>query len=195
MAAEAKKSSTSADSPRPKLRGAQKFQRIAINCFIAFHLLAITCWAIPLNGPLISAFRDGLRPYIVPSGLFQSWDMFSPNPKGINSYMEAIVIYQDGSTQLWTFPRMEFLSYRERYVKERYRKYEENLQNGDNSELWPDAARRIARLNSSSAHIPKTVMLVVRWSDILPRGDNSYDRGPWQVNVFYSYTVQPEDLQ
>jgi hypothetical protein len=39
------------------------------------------------------------------------------------------------------------------------------------------------------------VLLVVRWSDIIPRSDDTYDRGPWDVNVFYTYTVKPEDLQ
>ena len=90
---------------------------------------------------------------------------------------------------------MENLSLTQRYIKERYRKYEDNLQNNDNSELWPDAARRVARLNSDAANPAQSVLLVVRWSDIIPRTDGSYDRGPWDVNVFYSYPVKPEDLK
>ncbi len=174
----------------------QNVKRIAINVFLVFHLVAITCWSMPFAGPLVRVVRDSVRPYIVASGLFQSWDMFSPDPKGINSYLEAVVIYQDGSTQLWSFPRMELLDMPERYQKERYRKYEENLENNVNAPLWPDAARYIARLTSSAGHPAKTVMLVVRWSDILPpTADNPNGRGPWQVNVFYTYAVKPEDLK
>ena len=171
-------------------------KRVAINVFLIFHMLAITCWSIPFAGPLVRAGRNILRPYIVSSGLFQSWDMFSPDPKAVNSYIEAVIIYKDGTSKLWTFPRMELLDVPERYVKERYRKYEESLQNNENELLWPDAARYVARLNSDPSHPAEAVWLVVRWTDIIPPADsNGYGRGPWQVNVFYRYTVQPEDLK
>src|ERR1700753_1394277 len=141
----------------------QKLKHIAINAFLLFHILAISCWALPLNNPLITSFRTFVRPYFIWSGLFQSWDMFSPDPKRVNSYLEAIVIYKDGSSTLWSFPRMELLSANQRYVRERYRKFEENLQNDQYSGLWPDAARYIARLNNQKTSPPKTIMLVVRW--------------------------------
>jgi hypothetical protein len=121
--------------------------------------------------------------------------MFSPDPKRVNSYLEAIVIYKDGSSTLWSFPRMELLSANERYAQERYRKFEENLQNDQYSGLWPDAARYIARQNNQKASQPKTIMLVVRWSEIIPRTDDKYDRGPWNSNIFFTYDVQPEDLK
>ena len=169
--------------------------RIAINAFLIFNLVAITCWAVPVHTPLTLAARGLVRPYLLWSGLFQSWDMFSPNPKSKNLYLEAIVIYQDGSTEMWTFPRMELLSYTERYVKERYRKYEETLASEQYAVLRPDAARNIARQHRRSANPPQKIMLVARYSDIIPRENGDYDRGPWEVNVFYSYDVQPEDLQ
>src|ERR1700739_2791762 len=146
----------------------QKLKRIAINAFFLFHILAISCWALPLNNPLISSFRQLVRPYFIWSGLFQSWDMFSPDPKRVNSYLEAVVIYKDGSSTFWSFPRMELLSANERYSKERYRKFEENLQNDQYSGLRPDAARYIARLNNHKSSPPQTIMLVVRWSEIIP---------------------------
>src|ERR1700739_325298 len=62
----------------------QKLKRIAINAFFLFHILAISCWALPLNNPLISSFRQLVRPYFIWSGLFQSWDMFSPDPKRVS---------------------------------------------------------------------------------------------------------------
>jgi hypothetical protein len=116
-----------------------KWKYVAVNLFLLFHILAISCWALPLNNPMISSFRNLVRPYFIWSGLFQSWDMFSPDPKRVNSYLEAIVIYEDGTSTLWSFPRMELLSGNERYVKERYRKFEENLQNDQYSGLWPHA--------------------------------------------------------
>jgi hypothetical protein len=169
--------------------------RVAINVFLIFQLVAISAWCIPTTSALILRFRERIRPYMVWSGIFQSWDMFSPKPESANAYIEAVVIYKDGSSQLWPFPRMDLLSLTGRSFKERYRKYEENLQNRDNAVLWPDAARHIARLNSDHSNPAQRVLLVLRWSDItLPTGDSS-DHGPWNADVFYSYNVQPEDLQ
>jgi hypothetical protein len=177
-------------------RWPQILQRAAINFFLIFHIVAISCWCIPTTSPLILGFKERIRPYMVWSGVFQSWDMFSPKPASANAYLEAIVIYKDGSSQLWPFPRMEMLSFTNRYFKERYRKFEENLQNRDDAVLWPDAARYIARLNTDRSNPAQKVMLVLRWSDIIPPTDStSSDHGPWNVDVFYNYNVEPGDLQ
>jgi len=194
MASETPRSGTARNRPMQIARP-HNLSYIAINVFLVFHILAISCWALPMNSPLILQCRNLVRPYFLWAGLFQSWDMFSPAPKAANGYLEAIIIYKDGSTQLWTFPRMEQLSLTERYFQERYRKYEETLANSLYSGLWPDAARHVARLNNRASNPPKTVMLVFRWSEIIPRSDGAYDRGPWGVNVFFRYDVQPEDLK
>lgn len=167
---------------------------IAINAFLIFHILAIACWCLPINSALILECREFLRPYFLWSGLFQSWDMFSPNPKSVNSYLEALVIYKDGSTENWTFPRVQLLDFTERYYRERYRKYEENLVEPEHAAMWPDAARYIARLHRNAPAAPQTVMLIVRWSNIVQRDDGTFERTPWDAHVFYSYTVKPEDL-
>jgi hypothetical protein len=184
--------------PTPALSRAKY---LAINLFLIFNLIAIICWAVPINTPLTLAARAMFRPYLLSTGLFQAWDMFAPSPKSKNLYLEAIVIYRDGSTEFFAFPRMELLSYTQRYFKERYRKYEEVLASSQFAALWPDAARYIARRYTRSqghggaANPPQKIMLVARSSDIIPRTDGGYDRGQWDVNVFYSYDVQPEDLQ
>jgi hypothetical protein len=167
---------------------------VAINAFLIFHILAVACWCVPINSALILECRQFLRPYFLWSGLFQSWDMFSPNPKSVNNYLEALIIYKDGSTENWTFPRMQLLDFSERYYRERYRKYEENLVEPDHSAMWPDAARYIARLHGKGPAPPATVMLIVRWSNVVQRDDGTFERTPWDAHVFYSYKVQPEDL-
>src|ERR1700735_3111682 len=194
MASEVPASKTDRELPEQPRR-LQSIKRVALNAFIIFHLIAIVCWSVPINNAVIHFVKESVRPYFLWTGLFQSWDMFGPDPKSVNSYLEAVVIYDDGTSQLWSFPRMELLSYSDRYFKERYRKYEENLQNNDFADLWPDAARYIARLDSNSTHRVQKVLLVVRWSDIIPRSDNTYDRGPWDGDVFFTYIVKPEDLQ
>ena len=148
-----------------------------------------------MTSPLVLAGRSFIRPYFLWAGLFQSWDTFSPSPKAINSYVEAIVLYQDGHTKIWAFPRMERLSLTQRYFKERYRKFVENLKEDTNSALWPDAARFIARLNNNGPSPVIKIFLVRYWSNIVPRADDPYTPGPWDAHVFYAYVVEPQDLK
>jgi hypothetical protein len=180
---------------RPATGRARILKYAAINAFIIFHLVAIACWAIPIHIRVTSAVKEFVRPYFVWSGLFQTWDMFSPQPKSGNVYLEAVILYRDGTSELWTFPRMEQLNFRERYFKERYRKYEEILNSDDYFALRPDAARYLARMKSTPANPVQSVILVARSSEIIPRNDESYDRGPWNVRVLYTLDVRREDLR
>jgi hypothetical protein len=171
------------------------WKRVAINAFLIFHIAAIACWCLPFNNPLTGAVRGLVRPYFLWSGLFQSWDMFSPTPKLANSYMEAIVLYQDGETRIWAFPRMEQLSIPNRYAKERYRKFVEVLEDDKSAAFWPDAARFIAKKNNNRAVPVKTVLLVRYWSFLTPQPDGSFTSMPWDEHVFYAYNVTAEDLK
>jgi hypothetical protein len=178
------------DHPQSKIKHA------LISTLIAFHMIAIVFWTMPLDSPLIAAFRSAIRPYMIGSGLFQSWDMFAPTPKSANSYIDAIVIYKNGRTSSWSFPRMEQLGFSERYVKERYRKFVENLEQDRNVALWPDAARRIARLNHKDfSNPPEFVILIRHWSDIVPRSNTSNHAEPWHTVIFYEYSVKSKDLE
>jgi hypothetical protein len=93
------------------------------------------------------------------------------------------------------FPRMELLNLQDRFFKERYRKFVENLQEDLNASLWPDAARFIARVNNDRPVPVKMVLLVRYWSAIVLRGDGLYGRAPWDEHVFCAYTISAGDLE
>jgi hypothetical protein len=173
----------------------QRLKRVLINLFLGFHIFAIVCWSVPLDFSLLASGKELVRPYFLWSGLFQSWNTFAPTPWGLNSYVEAKLIYKDGTEKIWSFPRMEQLGLAQRYREERYRKFVEVLQDDANDALWPDVARRIARLNSTPSQRVKTVILVQEWSLIAPRSDGSYQTEPWQEHILYGYGVKPEDLE
>jgi hypothetical protein len=180
---------------RKQRRALSLARNIAINFFLVFHIVTITFWCLPINSALVLECREIVWPYFLWTGLFQSWDAFSPNPRATNNYLEALIIYRDGSTEYWTFPRMQLLGLTERYYRERYRKFEENLLEAEHSGLWPDAARHVARFHSGGSVPPATVMLLVRWSNIIQHDDGTFERTPWDTHVFFSYTVTPEDLK
>ncbi len=100
-------------------------RRRMISAFILFHLLLITVVAVPLKA--FAGVKDLVMPYMRWSGLFQSWDMFGPDPVKVNSYVKAVIISRDRHMQVWSFPKMEDLGFGERFRKERYRKFLEVL--------------------------------------------------------------------
>jgi hypothetical protein len=167
-----------------------------ISAFIAFHLIAISVWAFPMDTPLIVKMRDAISPYMLWSGLFQRWNMFAPEPVKVDVFIEGDVTLHDGEKRSWTFPRMENLSYAQRYAKERSRKFTEYLRMDTESGLWPDAARHIARLFANPANPPVLVVLVRNFSQVeppLPGG--AVQRTPWSRVPFYVYVVKSGDLK
>lgn len=182
-------------APLSRREGWARIRYLAINAFLLVHLTAIFCWAVPFSSPFFAMCRDLVRPYFQWAGLFQSWDMFSPQPKSANSYVEALVIYQDGNTRNYKLPRMELLNRTDRYVKERYRKFVENLEDNKNAALWPDAALFIARANNDRPIPVKTVLLIRYWSPILLRPGGSATPARWDEDVFYARPISAGDLK
>jgi hypothetical protein len=188
-----------AEPAQPQQAAAQlsRGARIAASIFVAFHLFAVITWAVPLDTPLIVQCREAIKGYMLWTGLFQKWDMFAPDPSKLNNYVTANVIYRDGRTAQWTFPRMENLGYVDKYFKERYRKYaSDNLRLDTHSALWPDAARYVARAVATPSETPAEIDLVRHWSEVQPPGPHGEERStPWSEFTFYRYPVQAGDLR
>ena len=175
-----------------------RITRTLVTLFCLFHMATFFLWTAPLNSPLIDNFRATVRPYLLWTGLFQAWNMFAPDPLRLDSYLEAEVRLANGEIRIWREPRMEQLGLVDKYFKERYRKYmNEHLRMDDQSALWPDAARYIARLyDTDKANPPMSVRLTRYWNEILPPGAHGELRlSPWTNYTYYRYNVAPEDLR
>ena len=172
-------------------------RRWLVSAFLAFHLVAITCWGLPLNTNLFGKVKEAIAPYMLWSGLFQSWDMFAPDPSKVNAYIEAVVTLRDGQRRTWKCPRMQDLSLVQRYFKERYRKYgHERLRLDSSAPLWPDAARHIARMYANPANPPVTVQLVRYWKLVPPPSPNGIERQPpLSSYAYFTYLVGQDDLR
>jgi hypothetical protein len=167
-------------------------RRGGISVFILFQLFAITVVAVPLKA--FSNVKELVMPYMRWSGLYQSWDMFGPDPVSVNSYVKAVIISRDRHMQVWSFPKMEELGFGERFRKERYRKFLEVLPQQQYAPLWPDVASHLARSLNNPADPPDKILLIQFQSDIHPGADGSTEPVP-RPNVFYEDYLPPGALQ
>ena len=163
--------------------------------FVSFHIVAIFLFAIPINIWPAGAVRDLIVPYMRCIGMTETWDMFAPNPKSEEQFLKAIVTTTGGRTEVYSFPRMEELSLRERYSKERYRKFSESVLCNDCAALWPDIEKGIARREVLPHDTPDKVILVKFASPIDPKTGLLGTEASAKPTVLTELFVRPEDLQ
>jgi hypothetical protein len=173
----------------------QRWGRALLTLFIAFHIVSIALWALPFNASLTSFLRKWIGPYFSLMGLRQEWSLFAPDPIAVNSYIDAQVVFQNGDLRNWTFPRMEGLTFTERYSKARYRKYVGWLYRKNFAYAWRDAAHYVERQFKGSATPPRTVKLIRHWAWIPPITFEPDTPPVWHSNVFFVYRIPPEDLE
>lgn len=89
---------------------------------------------------------------------------------------------------------MDQLTYGERYRKERYRKFAENLVNPNDAMLASDAAKHLARMFNSQTDPPDKIILIQFQAPIKPGLKDAQQPAP-QPAIFYEDYVQPEDLK
>ena len=188
-----------------------RWWRGVISIFILVHIYIMAAWGLPG-----SSFRTGLvqpvQDYVIQTGLWHSWDMFSPDPLSVNFRVEAEITYADGSKGIWEFPRMEEFGMWQRFQKERYRKWRERVRQDAFGTVWTDTTRYIARLHNNPTNPPKRIALIRRWEPITPpymllnttnmAASKMRDYQPmpkeWPMRFNYrfkEYEVSPEDLK
>ncbi len=122
--------------------------------------------------------------------------MFS-HPKAWNAYLTATIVFSDGTSKNWQFPRTDQMDYLTRAWKERYRKWANEYINEEKYDFArADAARFIIRQFANEKSKPIEVQLVRHWSFIQPPPGigkpQPTDEGAY---TFFRYQVKPEDLK
>lgn len=186
-----------------------------VKALLLFHIVCITIWAIP-NGkepqmkgtakpPLFdlgdwirivdTKYLKPLQPiqcYLFVTGVWQYWDMFSPNPMQTDTWTDAEIVYRDGSKRYYLYPRMYTLSIAQKYPNERFRKYNERASVADFSYLWPPFALRIAYLNDRPNNPPVTVRLYRHALKIL--APDQPQPTAYSKDMYFEYAVDQRQL-
>jgi hypothetical protein len=171
-----------------------RLSRLVLSGFIALNLIAITIFSLPVEAFSLGALRKLLSPYTRCVGLTEMWDTFAPDPKSAEQYLKAAVVSVSGITRIYSFPRMEELSFAERYRKERYRKFVESVLCQDCAGLWPDVAREVARRVAEPEYPPDRVILIEFKSSIDPRTGALGDESHTKPSILAEQFIEQEDI-
>lgn len=139
-----------------------------------------------------------VQPFLGAFGLWQSWNVFSPEIRKENFHVTASITMKDGSVLLWEFPRPDRLSGIEKMRAQRFRKWvNDRVKNNTFGNVLPDAARYVARLHRDDANPPIAIALFSHSAPIEPPKPDVDTAAPphWQQRLLYTYKVKPEDLK
>lgn len=187
-----------------------------VKVLLLLHLFCITVWALPdpkanqMSGKVVPPIYNvgdqirlfnaknlktipPLRAYLFAGGSWQYWDMFSPNPSSTDIWVDAEVIYRDGTKKYFLYPRMYLLPIPQKFLQERFRKFFERANLEGYSYLWPVFAQRIAFVNDDIKNPPKTVRLSRHWLQIANPG--KVQASTYKTYMYFEYAVDQNRLQ
>ena len=173
-----------------------RIRKPIISAFLILHCTLNYCYLFN-NHPYINNVNRFFFGYYAFMGLEQAWNVFSPGPRTTNPHLKALITYQDGTTRLWTYPRMERLDFFTKIPKERYRKFFDDNAAWNIPVVWPDIAHYVARINYFDADNPPILVSLIRFSSvILPMEEGMHKPNLPQsdTKVLGVYPITAQDL-
>lgn len=181
-------------TPRsPRLPGgiAQRWSTL----LVAGYAVAAFTWSMP---PGLFPPKHLIDPIAVGPlflfGLWQAWDMFSPDPRTEDICVEVGFVDRDGTADRRMITDMVAMGYLERWRKDRWRKYcNDHLRLDDERGLWQPFAEYAVRRLREEGYDPAVVELVRWWRPcepvIRPELRADVRRTPWHSHVFHRWVV------
>ncbi len=142
------------------------YKEIGLSFVVATYLFFTITWLCP-DAPIKTLILEPVKQFWLFWGLEQNWKLFSPEIREINFHPEAILTYANGERMIVEMPRMNRLSYGERFRLEKFRKWSiDSLPWPDYKEFWPDFARYIGRKHYCANNKPASLSLNLYWIEI-----------------------------
>lgn len=173
-----------------------RIRKPVISSFLILHCTLNYCYLFN-NHPYINNVNHFFFGYYAFMGLEQAWNVFAPEPRSYNPHLTAIVTYQDGTSKLWNYPRMERLDFFTKIPKERYRKFFDDNAAWLIPAVWPDIARYAARISYERKDNPPKFVTLTRFSStILPMeaGLKKPNLPQSETKVLGVYLITDKDL-
>ena len=165
---------------------------------VVAYALAALSWTMPAILFPPKAVIDGIvkGPFLL-LGLWQAWDMFSPDPRTDDICVEMRCTDLDGTVDRRMLTDMVAMGYSERWQKDRWRKYfNDHLRLDVEHRLWQPFAEYAVRRLREEGHDPVKIELVRWWRPCEPtvRPELRADlrQTPWSSYVFHRWGVPRE---
>jgi hypothetical protein len=148
----------------------------ALSLFVTGHVAALLTWNLP-NGPLRAWLEPTAAHYILPTGLWQSWCMFAPDPPRAKFTLEAVIIDKNGVARIYPFPYSGEMSPLEKVPLYRHAKYASNVGVKESKAQREFAARHALRsLDIPDDAYPVDLQLYYKVRPTPPPGTPSEER-------------------
>jgi hypothetical protein len=143
-------------------------------------------------------FRDRINgvttPVMVFANLWQSWDMFAPNPRDEDIWVDVLYSDTSGQNRQWVLTKMNDMGYLERWQKERWRKYfNDHLRTDAEKHLWQPFAEFTARKLKSEGVDVKSITFRRSWRNsvipVSPALKPERRTDPWNQFNFYTWNA------
>ena len=166
--------------------------KLTLGCI---YLVAATAWTMPPGIPGRTAIVRLANAPLNALGLWQSWDMFAPDPMPADISMSLVAVLEDGAIVERELTHMPALDMRTRYTTERWRRLcNDHLRLDDNQRLWPDAARWFAgRIERESGRSVMRLAMWRHWRYTVPPGPDGAppQRPEWLSVPFHVWNREP----
>ncbi|MCG8554580.1 MAG: hypothetical protein MJD61_04725 [Proteobacteria bacterium] len=135
--------------------------------------LLLCAWAIdalPARSHVHRMAKRVVTPVLTNLGLWQRWPLFAPNVDSLNSWLDAQVLYSDGSRWSWQSTDWKRRDWWETIITHRHMKVYEELRRDDQRGLWSPFCRYLARIapKRSGGARPVQVVLTRHWWQVPP---------------------------
>jgi hypothetical protein len=164
---------------------------------VAYTVAAFT-WTIPASLFPPKTTIDGMvaGPFLL-LGLWQAWDMFSPDPRATDICVEMRCTDRDGTVDRRMLTDMVAMGYLERWQKDRWRKYfNDHLRLDDEQRLWQPFTEYAVRRLREEGHDPEKIELVRWWRPcepaVRPEWRADVRQTPWNSYMFHRWAVPRE---
>jgi hypothetical protein len=85
-------------------------KKAAISALVLGHLGALVVWNLPAKVALRERLAPTVSWYMLPTGLWQDWGMFAPDPGRSTVALEALALDRHGVLRQFEFPKLTGLS-------------------------------------------------------------------------------------
>ncbi len=172
------------------------WRRCAISAFLVAHLSALLLWNLPAC-PLRQRTYGLTSRYIMPTGQWQYWGMFAPDPGRDTITLEALAVDARGIYHNFAFPKMADFGFWESFPKVRHSKYAANVGMPEQVMLREFAARHAARrLELPESAYPVDLELFYQYKPSPEPGQPPDPMTPMKQHTIQMYRfLSPEDVR